>query len=151
MNIDDREYIFLRNFFHATTDYRLNHDMKNAASIEVYISMYEEYLRLNNLADNKEMKKFCSQGQQRMAVIALKMASIEILRKYDRVVPILLLDDVFSELDFEKRTNLFEYIYENVQTFITTTDLSNLNEELVKKAKIFKVENGNVVVSGEVK
>lgn len=101
--------------------------------------------------DNKEMKKFCSQGQQRMAVIALKMASIEILRKYDRVVPILLLDDVFSELDFEKRTNLFEYIYENVQTFITTTDLSNLNEELVKKAKIFKVENGNVVVSGEVK
>ena len=40
-----------------------------------------------------------------MAVIALKMASIEILRKYDRVVPILLLDDVFSELDFEKRTN----------------------------------------------
>ena len=58
MNIDDREYIFLRNFFHATTDYRLNHDMKNAASIEGYISMYEEYLRLNNLADNKEMKKF---------------------------------------------------------------------------------------------
>ena len=42
MNIDDREYIFLRNFFHATTDYRLNHDMKNAASIEVYIRMDEE-------------------------------------------------------------------------------------------------------------
>ena len=59
--------------------------------------------------------------------------------------------DIASGIDFEKRTNLFEYIYENVQTFITTTDLSNLNEELVKKAKIFKVENGNVVVSGEVK
>ena len=58
MNIDDKEYIFLRNFFHATTDYRLNHDMKKAASIEGYISMYEEYLHLNNLTDNKEMKKF---------------------------------------------------------------------------------------------
>lgn len=58
MQIDDKEYILLRNFFHVTTDYRLNHDMKKAASIEVYISMYEEYLRLNNLTDNKEMKKF---------------------------------------------------------------------------------------------
>lgn len=100
--------------------------------------------------DNKEMKKFCSQGQQRMAVIALKMASIEVLRKYDGVTPILLLDDVFSELDFEKRTSLFKYIYNNVQTFITTTDLSNLDDELVKMAKIFKVDNGNIVVSGEV-
>lgn len=58
MNIDDKEYILLRNFFHATTDYRLNHDMKRAESIEVYISMYEEYLQLNNLTNNEEMKKF---------------------------------------------------------------------------------------------
>lgn len=100
--------------------------------------------------DNKEMKKFCSQGQQRMAVIALKIASMNILRQYDNVTPILLLDDVFSELDFEKRSKLFKYIYDNVQTFITTTDLSNLDKNLIKKAKIFKVDNGNVVVSGEV-
>ena len=85
-----------------------------------------------------------------MAVIALKMASIEILRRYDKVTPILLLDDVFSELDFEKRNSLFEYIYDNVQTFITTTDLSNLNEELVKLARIFNVDNGNIVAIGEV-
>ena len=102
------------------------------------------------LLDNKELKKFGSQGQQRMAVIALKMASIEILRRYDKVTPILLLDDVFSELDFEKRNSLFEYIYDNVQTFITTTDLSNLNEELVKLARIFNVDNGNIVAIGEV-
>ena len=58
MQIDDKEYILLRNFFHATTDYRLNHDMKSAESIEIYISMYEKYLQLNNLTDNEEMKKF---------------------------------------------------------------------------------------------
>ena len=58
MQINDKEYIFLRSFFHATTDYRLNHDMKSLASIEGYISMYEEYLSLNNLTDNKLMKKF---------------------------------------------------------------------------------------------
>ena len=85
-----------------------------------------------------------------MAVIALKMASIEILHKYDKVTPILLLDDVFSELDYDKRNSLFEYIYDNVQTFITTTDLNNLNEKLVKLAKIFNVENGNIVTKGEV-
>ena len=77
MNIDDRKYIFLRNFFHATTDYRLNHDMKNAASIEVYISMYEEYLRLNNLADNKEMKKFLLDLKRSLLRAKKKKKSIE--------------------------------------------------------------------------
>ena len=77
MNIDDREYIFLRNFFHATTDYRLNHDMKKAASIEGYISMYEEYLRLNNLADNKEMKKFLLDLKRSLLRAKKKKKSIE--------------------------------------------------------------------------
>ena len=77
MNIDDREYIFLRNFFHATTDYRLNHDMKSAASIEGYISMYEEYLRLNNLADNKEMKKFLLDLKRSLLRAKKKKKSIE--------------------------------------------------------------------------
>lgn len=103
------------------------------------------------LLESKDLKKYGSQGQQRMAVIALKMASIEILKKYDKVTPILLLDDVFSELDFEKRNSLFEYIYGNVQTFITTTDLNNLDKRLVNLAKIFNIENGNIVVSGEVR
>lgn len=103
------------------------------------------------LLESKDLKKYGSQGQQRMAVIALKMASIEILKKYDKVTPILLLDDVFSELDLEKRNSLFEYIYGNVQTFITTTDLNNLDKRLVNLAKIFNIENGNIVVSGEVR
>ena len=77
MNIDDKEYIFLRNFFHATTDYRLNHDMKKAASIEGYISMYEEYLRLNNLTDNKEMKKFLLDLKHSLLRAKKKKKSIE--------------------------------------------------------------------------
>lgn len=77
MNIDDKEYIFLKNFFHATTDYRLNHDMKKAASIEGYISMYEEYLRLNNLTDNKEMKKFLLDLKRSLLRAKKKKKSIE--------------------------------------------------------------------------
>ena len=77
MQIDDKEYILLRNFFHVTTDYRLNHDMKKATSIEVYISMYEEYLRLNNLTDNKEMKKFLLDLKRSLLRAKKKKKSLE--------------------------------------------------------------------------
>ena len=58
MQITDEEYVILRGFFHETSDYRINHDMKKADNLENYISMYEEYLKVHNLTDNKEMKKF---------------------------------------------------------------------------------------------
>ena len=143
------------------TDISLNNELEDSLKIEFKNNKNKELILGNTLIgpqkddilfilDSKELKKYGSQGQQRMAVIALKMASIEILHKYDKVTPILLLDDVFSELDYDKRNSLFEYIYDNVQTFITTTDLNNLNEKLVKLAKIFNVENGNIVTKGEV-
>ena len=143
------------------TDISLNNELEDSLKIEFKNNKNKELILGNTLIgpqkddilfilDSKELKKYGSQGQQRMAVIALKMASIEILHKYDKVTPILLLDDVFSELDYDKRNSLFEYIYDNVQTFITTTDLNNLNEKLIKLAKIFNVENGNIVTKGEV-
>ena len=58
MQITDEEYVILRGFFHETSDYRINHDMKKADNLENYISMYEEYLKVYNLCDNKVMKKF---------------------------------------------------------------------------------------------
>lgn len=97
------------------------------------------------ILENKNLKKFGSQGQQRMAVIALKLASIEILKKYNMCAPVLLLDDVFSELDEEKRDNLLKYINGNVQTFITTTDLSSLDINILENAKIFNVEKGKII------
>lgn len=97
------------------------------------------------ILENKNLKKFGSQGQQRMAVIALKLASIEILKKYNMCSPVLLLDDVFSELDDEKCHNLLKYIDDNVQTFITTTDLSSLDTNIIKNAKIFNVDNGKII------
>ena len=77
MQINDKEYIFLRSFFHATTDYRLNHDMKSLASIEGYISMYEEYLSLNNLTDNKLMKKFLLDLKRSLLRAKKKKKSLE--------------------------------------------------------------------------
>jgi len=67
------------------------------------------------------LKMFGSQGQQRTSVLSLKLAEIEIIRSETDENPVLLLDDVMSELDFKRREFLLENI-KNIQTFITCTD-----------------------------
>ena len=100
---------------------------------------------------DKNLKFFGSQGQQRVAVLALKLAEIEIFKKYKDTTPILLLDDIFSELDDKKKNNLLKYISKNIQTIITTTDLNNLDVKLIKKSKLFNINNGNIIKIKEVK
>lgn len=103
------------------------------------------------LLNEQNMKLYSSQGQQRMAVLAVKLAEIEIFKDYRKDTPILLLDDVFSELDELKRNNLLNYIQDNTQTIITTTELEHLNSDLVNQAKVIQIKNGNVVHTDEVK
>lgn len=100
--------------------------------------------------DDKNLKLYGSQGQQRMAVLALKLSEIELFKNVKGEYPILLLDDVFSELDRKKKNNLLKYINENIQTFITTTDLSLISKKLIDKSKIIEIENGNVKKIGGV-
>ena len=99
---------------------------------------------------DKNLKYYGSQGQQRVAVLALKLAEIEIFKKYKETTPILLLDDIFSELDDNKKNNLLKYISKNIQTIITTTDLNNLDPKLIKKSKLFNINNGNIIKIKEV-
>ena len=93
---------------------------------------------------DKNLKYYGSQGQQRVAVLSTKLSEIEILKKYKESTPILLLDDVFSELDEKVRNNLLKYITKGVQTIITTTDLNKIESKLIKKSKLFNIENGVV-------
>ena len=90
------------------------------------------------------LKDYGSEGEQKNAIISLKMAEIEIFRKEKNVTPILILDDLFSELDEEKINNIMLFIDDDIQTFITTTELDKVNDELKKESRIFYVENGNV-------
>jgi len=100
---------------------------------------------------DKNLKYYGSQGQQRVAILALKLAEIEIFKKYKETTPILLLDDIFSELDDKKKNNLLKYISKDIQTIITTTDLNNLDKKLIKKSKLFNINNGNIIKIKEVK
>lgn len=90
------------------------------------------------------LKNYGSQGQQRLVVLTTKLSEIEILKKHNLETPILLLDDVFSELDDEKKNRLLKYISKDIQTIITTTDLKNIDKKIKKKSKLFEIENGNI-------
>lgn len=87
-----------------------------------------------------------SQGQQRTAVLALKIAELEMIKEKDQEYPPLLLDDVLSELDSYRKLFLIQLIKERpLQTFITSIDLHDLTQyDFVKHSKIFKVKNGMV-------
>lgn len=95
--------------------------------------------------ENDNLKFFGSQGQQRLAIIAIKLSEIPIFKSISQTYPILLLDDVFSELDISKRNNLLKYITNNIQTVITTTDLSDIDKSILNTAKIIKIEQGNII------
>ncbi len=89
-------------------------------------------------------KMYASQGQQRSIVLSLKLAEINYLKEKTGTYPVLLLDDVLSELDKNRQLKLLDAINENVQTFITTPSISDIKEDLLKKAKVFKIEDGNI-------
>ena len=98
------------------------------------------------ILDEKSLKDYGSEGEQKNAVIALKMAEIEICRDKKNIIPILILDDLFSELDKTKINNILKFIENDIQTFITTTEINKLNKDLKENSKIFIVKDGVVEI-----
>lgn len=91
--------------------------------------------------DGREARTFASQGQQRSAVLALKLAQLELCLAERGEAPILMLDDVMSELDPQRRRQLIERI-DRVQTFVTCTDVSDLAG--ARQGAVYHVENGRL-------
>ena len=94
---------------------------------------------------NQDLKYSGSQGQQRLAVICFKIAEIPIFKENSQYYPVLLLDDIFSELDIKKRNKLLKLITNNdVQCILTTTDIKNISKSYIEKSFVFNVINGTV-------
>lgn len=91
-----------------------------------------------------DIRKFGSQGQQRTAALSLKLSEIELVKKITKDTPVLLLDDVLSELDSKRHKYLLESIG-NIQTIITCTGLDDFINDRFEINKVFKVSNGSVV------
>ncbi|HHY23580.1 MAG TPA: DNA replication/repair protein RecF [Clostridiaceae bacterium] len=93
--------------------------------------------------NNKNVRIYGSQGQQRTAVLTLKLSEIEILKEFLGEYPILLLDDVFSELDSVRQNYIIESL-DNIQAFITTTEKVLYGNIRENNRRLYFVENGMV-------
>lgn len=88
--------------------------------------------------DEKNVNDFASRGEFRTIILALKLAEVDFFEKMTGERPILLLDDVFSELD-EARRDLLSQIFINQQTVVTTTDLDHISKNIIKIAKVVEM------------
>ena len=95
--------------------------------------------------DDNDLLLYGSQGQIKMAVLSLKLAEIDVFKDNCGEFPVLLLDDLFSELDVEKRNKVINYLNRDIQTIVTTTDLKNIDKRIIKKATIYKIDDGKII------
>ncbi len=95
--------------------------------------------------NNMSLKDYGSEGEQKNAIIAFKIAEMQIFIDKKNIYPILILDDLFSELDEEKINNILEFISDDVQTFVTTTEIDKVQDRLRSNSTIFEVNNGSVI------
>lgn len=135
---------------------------------DVEIAEFENKLKMNQVRDMRskmtsvgphrddfsfivgdvDIRRFGSQGQQRTAALSLKLSEIEIVKKITKDTPILLLDDVLSELDSNRQNYLLNSIGD-IQTIITCTGLEEFVNNRFQLNKIFKVEDGKVICMNE--
>ncbi|MBE6140264.1 MAG: DNA replication/repair protein RecF [Firmicutes bacterium] len=122
--------------------------------VKMYQNIYQKELMMGKtligvnyddiefILDKNKLRDWGSQGQIKNSILAFKIAEINLVYKIKKEYPILILDDLFSEIDKEKIKNIMNLFDEEIQTFITTTDINNIDQEIKNKSKIFFVENG---------
>ena len=98
---------------------------------------------INFIVNGIDIRRFGSQGQQRTAALSLKLSELELVKLVSRDAPVLLLDDVLSELDGSRQTQLLSAI-QDIQTMITCTGLEDFVNHRFPIDKIFKVVDGKV-------
>lgn len=96
------------------------------------------------LINEKNVQLYGSQGQQRTAALSVKLAEVDLMHQETGEYPILLLDDVLSELDGARQTSLIKSIQNRVQTFLTTPSLNDVARQLIKDPKVFIINQGKI-------
>jgi DNA replication and repair protein RecF len=141
-------------------DYQSTYKIDNQYSVDSIFEQYKKNYKLDRyrgtttigphrddlrfLVNGIDVSSFGSQGQQRTTALALKLSLIDFIKDETNQYPIVLLDDVLSELDDTRQTQLLDCIKEKVQTFVTTTNISGIKNEILEKADIFYIENAQI-------
>ncbi|MGX1191535.1 recombinational DNA repair ATPase RecF [Metabacillus sp. SLBN-84] len=94
--------------------------------------------------NGRDVQTFGSQGQQRTTALSLKLAEIDLIHEEIGEYPILLLDDVLSELDDYRQSHLLNTIQGKVQTFVTTTSVEGIDHKTLKEATTYRVSKGTL-------
>ena len=131
-SIDEREY---RELLTETREL----DLKNQFT---FVGPHRDDISF--VIDEKDIRKFGSQGQKKTAAISLKLSELEILREKNNEPPVLLLDDVFSELDENRQKTLVQNLA-GIQTIITCTGMKKNIYDILNPNKIFKVSKGEII------
>lgn len=121
---------------------QINDILNKSLDVDIYRKTSNKGLQKDDIKisiNDFEVNKYGSQGQNRTALLTLKLANFEVLKDIKDESPILLLDDIMSELDSKRIKFLLKYI-ENYQSVITTTEQGFVED--IKNIKIFKVKNG---------
>lgn len=151
--------IYLKIFGYGVLEIKYVSNYKNKEETEI-LSMYKKVYRkeielgktligihhddLVFMLDKNKLKEWGSVGQQKNSIISFKLAEIAMLKEINEKKPILILDDLFSELDNEKINNILDILNKEIQIFITTTTINNLDLNKFTNYKIFKVENESI-------
>lgn len=135
-------------------------DYKNKSDEElykIYVKNYDKEIILGKtllgihhddivfLLDNQNISEWGSNGQRKNAIFAFKLSELEVFKEEKGIYPILILDDLFSALDNIKIKNIVKLLDNNIQTFITTTELERIDKTLLSNAKLFNVTYGNIM------
>ena len=136
--VDQDRKIIENNFYEALKSARKN-DMFRRTTTR---GIQKDDLKV--IVNNIDVRKFGSQGQQRTAALSLKLSEINLIKEEVGENPILILDDVMSELDSERQSYLLNSLA-NVQIFLTAAELSDEVKESLAGGKIVKIKKGNLL------
>ncbi|WP_442602511.1 DNA replication/repair protein RecF [Paenibacillus sp. KN14-4R] len=135
---DAQEAVLLEQFMVKLTKIR-DQELRRGATL---LGPHRDDMRF--YINDKEVHTYGSQGQQRTTALSLKLAEIELIHEEVGEYPLLLLDDVLSELDEFRQTQLIRTFQNKVQTFITTTSLESVHLDRLNDSSVFYVQSGNV-------
>lgn len=131
----------------ANVNKKLMYMLKQSANEDImkgstYYGPHRDDIDIN--INGMNVRNYGSQGQQRTAVLSMKLAEVEFIREEKNEYPILLLDDVFSELDLDRRRYLLNS-FKDLQIIMASTDAFDLKEFDDFEKNIYLIENGNII------
>lgn len=153
-----------RNLETLTIQYKPSVDVSESMDLSKMVEVYEEkFVKIKQreidrgvtlfgphrddlifFVNGRDVQTFGSQGQQRTTALSLKLAEIELIQSEIGEYPILLLDDVLSELDDYRQSHLLNTIQGKVQTFVTTTSVDGIDHVTLREASTFEVNHGSM-------